>query len=128
MKACCNAQNVNILTTNPTKRSNNSTNSLSVSDQFVGLMLKELINNLSAYNFHNEAVLLHHFANLNLDLFREILSWVNQCSLVVQTSSNNASGTFSSINAVLFMVRFLIYPMQTIVCKLNRHIIRTSSL
>ena len=46
---------------------------LSVFDNFVGQTLKGLIKNLSAYNFHDEAVLLHTLTNLNPGHYPKIL-------------------------------------------------------
>ena len=44
---------------------NSPTICLSVFHNFRGQALKGLIKNLSAYNFHDEAVLLHNLTNLN---------------------------------------------------------------
>ena len=52
---------------------NSQTICLSVFDNFAGQTLKGLIKNLSTYNFHDEAVLLHTLTNLNPSHYPKIL-------------------------------------------------------
>ena len=100
-------------------------NCLSVFDHFVWLVLK---------NLSDEAVLLHTLTNVDPYHCHEILnSHMTHLGKPVWFASVNQLEKrpwhfFFRKYTVLFTVRFFIYPMQPIVCKFQKRVIKVISL